>query len=862
MSQTFHRVTSELLSSARHFGGSADSREHSMTESGAARRVSDSGILARVSARARSREDWARIGLSVRGPLLTLALAIVFDLMARNGLPVPQPFPFLLLTVVYAGYSGGLRPGLISGLLTLLYAVHFLSEPGSILRYTPGHAYTLLGLAITVPLTVLLVVRLRETADRAKVIELSRNEAERLDRRLAFFAEANSVLASSIDYEVTLRNLARLIVPTLADWCAIHVASEQGILHFISGAHRDPAKDLLVRALCEYGSRRAPFGAPRHRGDYGPVTEELLRSAAEDPEHRKLFRALAAGSFLRVPMVARGQSVGTITLAVGPESGRHYGPDDLAFAEELASRAALSVDNARLHRAAQEADERYGMLFGSNPQPMWVFDVDTLAFLEVNEAATRHYGYSRDEFLSMTVLDILPPEDAPGLRHGLERTGTQRGDVALIQHQRKDGAILDMELVSHEMELDGRRARLVLATDISERTRTRAALHQSEEQLRQAQRMDAAGRLAGGVAHDFNNLLTTIRGFSDLLLRDILEPDRRRKDVEQIRKAADRGAVLTRQLLSFGRQQTLEPRPIELNGVVASMDGLIQRLIGADIRLVTELRPGLGEVMMDAAQLEQVLVNLVLNARDAMLSGGTLTIETGERQISGSARGRSVKPGRYIVLAVSDTGSGMDNDTLTHVFDPYFTAQAPGQRAGLGLSIVYGIVKQNGGVVRVSSEPGLGTTVKIFLPRVEGEEPGAPDIGASLRGDETVLIVEDEDGVRELMWKILTEHGHTVLEARHGRDALTVAAGHHHPIQLLLTDVVMPEMGAGELADQMRAQRPDLKVLFVSGYTNDEVVRRGVNRKDAAFLQKPFTAEELMRKVRQVLDGTTGKEKG
>jgi hypothetical protein len=249
-----------------------------------------------------------------------------------------------------------------------------------------------------------------------------------------------------------------------------------------------------------------------------------------------------------------------------------------------------------------------------------------------------------------------------------------------------------------------------------------------------------------------------------------------------------------------------------------------------------------------------VLVNLVLNARDAMPAGGTLTIETGERQIAGSTRGRSVKPGRYLVLAVSDTGSGMDGETLTHVFEPFFTSQVAGSRSGLGLSIVYGIVKQNGGGVRVSSEPGEGTTVKVFLPRVEGEEVSAPDERASLRGSETVLLVEDEDGVRELLWKILTDHGHTVLEARHGKDALAVAVGYANPIQLLITDVVMPEMGAGELVDQLVATRPELKVLYISGYTNDEIVRRGVEGADAAFIQKPFTSEDLMRKVREVLD--------
>src|SRR6185503_19180465 len=293
----------------------------------------------------------------------------------------------------------------------------------------------------------------------------------------------------------------------------------------------------------------------------------------------------------------------------------------------------------------------------------------------------------------------------------------------------------------------------------------------------------------------------------------------------------------------------------QLNAVVSGMQGLIQRLIGADIKLVTELRSGLGEVKMDPGQLEQVLVNLVLNARDAMPAGGTLTIETGERQITGSTRGRSVKPGRYLVLAVSDTGTGMDGETLSHAFEPFFSSQAPGSRSGLGLSIIYGMVKQSGGGVRVSSEPEQGTTVKVFLPRLEdGDESISTEAPPSLRGDETVLVVEDEDGVRELLWKILTDHGHTVLEARHGRDALAVAAGYGHPIQLVVTDVVMPEMGAGQLVDQLLVDRPQLKVLYISGYTNDEVTRRGVSRGEAAFIQKPFTSEELMRRVREVLD--------
>jgi K+-sensing histidine kinase KdpD len=295
-----------------------------MGESGAMHRISLSGLLTRTTARVLPNAAWARIGLSVRGPLLTLALAIGFDLLARHDIPVVHPFVFLLASVVYSSYSGGIRPGLISGVLLILYAVHFLSTPGLILHYTTGNAYTLAGLALVVPITTALVSQLREADQRARAQEISRQEAERLDRRLGFFAEANVALASSLDYEVTMRTLARLIVPTLADWCAIHVASEQGVLQFVAGAHRDPAKDLLVRALCEYNPRQPPFGGAQRQGELGQVTDELLQASSADAEQLKLFRALAPSTFLRVPLIARGETVGTLTLAVGHESGRAY----------------------------------------------------------------------------------------------------------------------------------------------------------------------------------------------------------------------------------------------------------------------------------------------------------------------------------------------------------------------------------------------------------------------------------------------------------------------------------------------------------------------------------------------------------
>jgi CheY-like chemotaxis protein len=410
-----------------------------------------------------------------------------------------------------------------------------------------------------------------------------------------------------------------------------------------------------------------------------------------------------------------------------------------------------------------------------------------------------------------------------------------------------------MELVSHELDLDGRRARLVMATDTTDRTRTRVALHQSEEQLRHAHRAEALGRIAGGVAHDFNNLLTTIRGFGEMLLLDMVPDDRRRNDVQRICQAADRGALLTRQLLSFGRPQTQQPRAVNINDVVRGLEPLVQRLVGADVELDLRLAAGLGQVRVDPAQMEHVVVNLILGARDAMPAGGRLSIETSERRISGLSRGRPVRPGRYIVLTVGDSGTGLED-----------TEQAPASPdrparpfASIGRAIVFGIVRQYGGVVRVSSEAGEGTLVKVYLPRLEAQTEtagqGAPDPEA-LRGSETVLVAEDEDGVRELLRKVLTEFGYTVLTARHGRDALLLAGDRSVGIDLLLTDVVMPEMSGRELVETLRDRRPDLKVLYISGYTDDEVVQRGISGSEVAFMRKPFASEELVRRVRSVLD--------
>jgi two-component system cell cycle sensor histidine kinase/response regulator CckA len=824
--------------------------------------IRDGVVHTDFRARAAETMTWVtrgRIGSNVRGPLLTVGLVISFDLLARHGFRVEHPFTFLILTIVYAAGTAGVRSGLVSAVVSVVYAVHFLSEPGAVLTYRPAHAYSLVALAVLMPATAVFVAQFRAGELRARRAALTHDEIVALERRLSFFAEAYRVLASSLDYERTLRDLARISVPACADWCLIHLVNDQGDAQFIAGAHRDATRDLLVRALGEYDAKRLPFGQPAAWSGLLTVTEAELERLAPSDDQRKLHRTLAPSMVIQTPMYARDRVVGVITFGLSRGSARSYQLDDLRDAEELAGRAALAVDNARLHRDAEGAEERSRLLFEGNPQPMWIFDVETLEFLAVNDAALRHYGYTQDEMLAMTVIDLRPPEDVPALSPDFDYGGSRRREVALAQHQRKDGTIVEMELASHEFDLAGRRVRLVLATDVTERARTHAALRRSEEQLRQVQWMDAAGRLAGGVAHDFNNLLTTIRGFSDMLLKDLPSEGGHYKDVVQIKTAADRGAQLARQLLAFGQQQTLQPRRLDLNQVITTMEALLQRLIGVDIRLVTQLQAGVGEVFMDPSQLEQVLVNLVLNAREAMPSGGTITLATYERRVGRAGRVRNLRPGDYLVLAVSDTGTGIDGEALQHIFKPFFPAKPQGQRAGLGMAVVYGIVRQSGGAIRVSSEPDRGTTIKIYLPRLavsDQEEPAA--IPEALRGTETILVAEDEEGVRELVRRIFVDHGYTVLAARHGRDALLIAERYQKPIHLLVTDIVMPELDGTHLAAQLQSRLPGLKVLYISGYTNDEVVRRGVSRTTAAFLQKPFTTDDLMLKVRGVLDGELG----
>ena len=633
------------------------------------------------------------------------------------------------------------------------------------------------------------------------------------------------------------------------------------------------------------------------------------------------------------------------------------------------------IEQAAHRKARRAAEEQYRLLFEASPQPMWVVDRETLRYLAANDAAVSHYGYSRDEFLSMTIRDLRPAEDIAAVEKATERNRPGLQNMGIWRHLKKDGAVIHVDIATHALTFTGRSAWLVLAHDVTDRVRAEEALTRSElyfrslienaqdviavidpvgdilfaspaverilgsppeqfvgknafefihpedaagvqaalrravddpelpqtvlfrfrhangswrtldgigkllaaegspravvnlrdvtesraleQQLRQAQKMEAIGRLAGGIAHDFNNILTAILGYGDLASSTLAPDSPLRANLEEIHHAAERAAGLTRQLLIFSRKQVLQPKILDLNAVVEGTERLLRRLIGEDVLLVTALTAGARPVRADPGQLEQVILNLAVNARDAMPRGGRLTIETANvgSDETWAEQHPGTPPGRYVLLAVSDSGTGMDEATKSRIFEPFFTTKEAGKGTGLGLATVYGIVEQAGGRIEVDSEPGRGANFRIYLPSVEGV-PVSASSGSSrraVRGTETVLVVEDEDQVRRLITKTLRAFGHEVLEAAQPAEALRLCREHPKPIHLLLTDVVMPGMNGPDLAGQCRGLRADVKVIFMSGYTADAMPLQGIDP-GLHFLSKPFTPSDLARKVREVLD--------
>ena len=520
-------------------------------------------------------------------------------------------------------------------------------------------------------------------------------------------------------------------------------------------------------------------------------------------------------------------------------------------AELLAAKAQVERYAARLEAQVRSSQDKYRHLMEQANDAIFVLGLDGRV-LEANRRAAEFLGRPGAAVVGGRFEDFVSAAELDHIRARLEKLregGTARvGDAHLV---RGDGRQVPVELSAALVEHGGERVVLAIGRDLTER-------HRLELQMRQAQKMEAVGRLAGGVAHDFNNLLTIIQGYSDLLLEQLRPGDAIRELLDEVLKAGERAAALTHQLLAFSRQRGPAPKVLDLNAVVTGITTLLGRLIGADVRLEVRLSPDTGPVLADGGQLEQVLMNLAVNARDAMPEGGTLTVATGNAGLDAADLRPypGQRPGRYSVLTVSDTGVGMDEATLARVFEPFFTTKGE-KGTGLGLATVYGIVHGSGGHVEVASEAGRGTTFRIYLPQVEGGAAPGPAAAPSAelpRGRETVLLAEDEGGVRALARHVLSECGYTVLEAADGEEALRVAAAHAGPIDLLATDVVMPRLGGRELAERLLPKRPGTRLLYLSGYANDPLLSQGVTGGPAGFLQKPFMPRDLAQKVREVLD--------
>jgi len=504
--------------------------------------------------------------------------------------------------------------------------------------------------------------------------------------------------------------------------------------------------------------------------------------------------------------------------------------------------------------ALRESEERYRSLVEHIDIGVTLMGMD-YTIVMTNAARARMYGKAPAEFVGKQCFSAFRQRESPCVEcAGTRALSTSHSAEMETETELNDGARIDVRIRAFPVfgkngEVKGF---IEVAEDITDRVRI-------EEQLRQASKMEAVGSLAGGVAHDFNNLLTTIMGYSHLLLQQMVPDDPNRSKVAQILRGAERSAGLTRQLLAFSRKQALEVSQLDLNDVVADLGPMLQSLIGEDVQLRTVPERPLGKVMADPGQIEQVLMNLAVNARDAMPEGGTLTMETKMAVLDEEYRRThpEVIPGPYVMLAVTDTGCGMAPQTLSRIFEPFFTTKEKGKGTGLGLSMVYGIVKQHQGHISVYSEPEHGTTFKLFWPTVgetAQEETSKPAQRAHYRGEETILLVEDEDIVRELTWEILEMLGYTVLKASEPSEAIDMCERYHGPIHLLLTDVVMPHMHGNMLFQRLSPLRPDMKVLYISGYTENSIVHHGVLQSAVNFLPKPFTVDGLASKVRSVLD--------
>ncbi len=692
-------------------------------------------------------------------------------------------------------------------------------------------------------------------SDVSEIRHAERNALEQA-RRVALVTRIGESLLGDFVIESVLTETARDLSRFLGvPRCTILLSGSSGEMV----EHREPGVPSATSAL------HALLEAPDLRKAYERGSSHIVGDARLCPalKERGECEAIRLGAFVGVPFLDRGALAGALFLD-RPEP-HEWTENEIETAEAVARQIAVAIHQARGLREQQELAGRLLSLMNNVPGVVYRGLRDwSLTF--VGAEVERLTGHTAEEFRRGTSRwqEVIHPEDLQSVKETIRQAVREGRKFLRLEYRvvHRDGGcrwLEDRRQLGYGPDgsfetVDG------LLLDITDSKQVEEALKASEEQFLQAQKMEAVGRLAGGVAHDFNNLLTAIRGYSDLLLQQIDARSPYRKEVEEIHKAGERASALTRQLLAFSRKQVMQPKVLDLNEVVAGMEEMLRRMVDENIDLITVLRPDLWSVQVDRGQIEQVVMNLVVNARDAIERGGKITIETGNVVLDEEYvyRHAVVAPGAYAMLAVSDTGIGMDEDTKVRLFEPFFTTKEQGKGTGLGLSTVYGIVKQSNGYIWVYSELHRGSTFKIYLPRHEAdtvEERSEELSPMSPKGHETILLVEDEELVRVLARDVLRGHGYTVLEARDGADAMGVAVSHRGPIHLMITDVVMPHMGGQEVAVSLAPLLRDMKVLFISGYSDEAIVRHGILSPESRFLQKPFRLDALLRKVREVLDG-------
>jgi PAS domain S-box-containing protein len=669
--------------------------------------------------------------------------------------------------------------------------------------------------------------------------------AEALSSALYRIAERTSSAEDLQQFYAAMHNIVGELMYARNLYIALYDPETQllSFPYFVDEEDQRPAPKKLGRGLTEYVMRTGEplLATPQ-------VFDELVR--------RGDVELIGAPSldWLGVPLKIGNNSFGALVVQSYTDKIR-FGERDKEILTFVSQQLASAIEHKRHEEALRRSEARYRSLVQSAVYGIYRSSLDG-KFLDVNPALTAMLGYdSADNLLALDPKKdvFLVPEEHTRLMQEFHRSG--RLDSIEVKWKRKDGNAITVRVSGRAVTTPEEPDEVleIIAEDVTER-------RVLEDQFRQAQKMEAVGRLAGGVAHDFNNLLMVISGYTEVMLEQLEPNSMLYQKALAVQQAADRATTLTRQLLAFSRKQMLELKVVDVNTIVSDMERLLRPLIGENVELTTKLGASLGHTRADAGQLEQVIMNLVVNAKDAMAEGGKITIQTANVTLDDSYRREHtfIQPGPYVLLSVTDTGVGMSKETQSRIFEPFFTTKEKGKGTGLGLSTVYGIIKQSGGYVFVQSELGQGTTFRIYLPQVddpaESTRPARPTDEAG-RGSETVLLVEDEESVRQLVRETLEAKGYTVVEAENGEAGLRAGEQHQGKIHMVITDVVMPGMSGRELAKRLLESRADIKVLYLSGYTEDAILHQGALDSGTAFLQKPFTLQTLSRKVREVLRG-------